>query len=568
MAINATYPRFKAFDANGDPLSGGLLYTYLAGTSTKRTTFQDIAQTTPHTNPIILDSNGEALIYLASGEYKFVLNNPNPTPPETPDDIVWTVDDIASLTYASYLTSKTENYTLANNDLSGHWTFSNQGATGEVVLTLPQGQADYSVSFIVTAAYNLKVAATNNERFRWQRLQGAQNGYVESDEIGTAWTIRWSGTEWVITTLAGTLGADGTTEWFLLPIPATGDHGKVPMVNVAEDWYVLGALSPYGQNLLHNSAFRINQRNNYISAVNQHIADRWLAYIDGTVTSMYGLPAQAVLPEDAAIYQKSKSYLFIRKTTGTSNTLIRAYQVDADPWKYAGRTVTFSGMYRVTGQVANGDELIRVSVLIRATSGGTDEWAVASVAATVDGTWRPFSVTVDASSIPSSIITTGFSSVRIELNSALGIDDGCVLGLACLKAEVGDTATPWVDEGVSRAWLDCLPYCWTPVKNDGVAEADWFIPGICRIAGEAIFRFVAPVPMITSTPALTISAATDFQVQYSSWAQLSGLTFDTGQPDNNSAFTLKGTCSGPAAGTAVMLGRYTNAPLIRFSSGW
>ena len=61
--------RQRYFDSNARPLAGGLLYTYAAGTSTPKTTFTDAAGTTPHANPIVLDTNGEALIFW-SGSYR------------------------------------------------------------------------------------------------------------------------------------------------------------------------------------------------------------------------------------------------------------------------------------------------------------------------------------------------------------------------------------------------------------------------------------------------------------------------------------------------------------------
>lgn len=56
------------------PLVGGNLYTYAAGTSTPKTTWQDAAGATPNTNPITLDSTGSALIFW-SGNYKIVLKD-------------------------------------------------------------------------------------------------------------------------------------------------------------------------------------------------------------------------------------------------------------------------------------------------------------------------------------------------------------------------------------------------------------------------------------------------------------------------------------------------------------
>lgn len=56
------------------PLIGGKLYTYTAGTSTPKATWQDAAGTIQNTNPITLDSTGSALIFW-SGNYKVVLKD-------------------------------------------------------------------------------------------------------------------------------------------------------------------------------------------------------------------------------------------------------------------------------------------------------------------------------------------------------------------------------------------------------------------------------------------------------------------------------------------------------------
>jgi hypothetical protein len=63
-------------DANGAPLTGGLIYTYLAGTSTPATTYTTRDGTTNNTNPIVLDAAGRtpAEIWLDGGVlYKFLL---------------------------------------------------------------------------------------------------------------------------------------------------------------------------------------------------------------------------------------------------------------------------------------------------------------------------------------------------------------------------------------------------------------------------------------------------------------------------------------------------------------
>lgn len=65
------------FDNNGNPLSGGKIYTYEAGTTTPLATYTSSTGVTAHTNPIVLDSGGRVPaggeIWNAAQLYKFVL---------------------------------------------------------------------------------------------------------------------------------------------------------------------------------------------------------------------------------------------------------------------------------------------------------------------------------------------------------------------------------------------------------------------------------------------------------------------------------------------------------------
>lgn len=70
------------FDNNGNPLTGGKLYTYAAGTTTPQATYTSAAGSTFHTNPIVLDAAGRvpgsSEIWLADSQiYKFVLKDSN-----------------------------------------------------------------------------------------------------------------------------------------------------------------------------------------------------------------------------------------------------------------------------------------------------------------------------------------------------------------------------------------------------------------------------------------------------------------------------------------------------------
>ncbi len=81
------------FDNNGRPLVGGKLFTYAAGTSSKRTTYGDSSLSLVNANPIILNFRGECDVWIPPNvAYKFVLSPPTDTDP--PTQSIWTVDQI------------------------------------------------------------------------------------------------------------------------------------------------------------------------------------------------------------------------------------------------------------------------------------------------------------------------------------------------------------------------------------------------------------------------------------------------------------------------------------------
>lgn len=88
--LQAPPPRLQFFDDNGNPLTGGRLYTYLAGTTTPIATYADAAGTTVNANPIILDARGETIVWLESFAYKFVLR-------DAADVLIWTSDSIVGI---------------------------------------------------------------------------------------------------------------------------------------------------------------------------------------------------------------------------------------------------------------------------------------------------------------------------------------------------------------------------------------------------------------------------------------------------------------------------------------
>ena len=64
-------PKQQWIDANGNPLSGAKLFTYSAGTSTKKTTYTDDTGGVANSNPIVLNSAGQCPsgVYGSAGAY-------------------------------------------------------------------------------------------------------------------------------------------------------------------------------------------------------------------------------------------------------------------------------------------------------------------------------------------------------------------------------------------------------------------------------------------------------------------------------------------------------------------
>jgi len=103
-------PKLQFFDLNGAPLSGGLLYTYAAGTTTPLASYTDSTGNFANTNPIVLDSRGEANVWLEGAIYKFALYT-------SVGVLIWTVDNINGSTFSSNATG--DGTTLAFSVVNG-----------------------------------------------------------------------------------------------------------------------------------------------------------------------------------------------------------------------------------------------------------------------------------------------------------------------------------------------------------------------------------------------------------------------------------------------------------------
>lgn len=112
-------------DNSGNPLTGGLLYTYAAGTTTPEITYTTINGTTQNSNPIVMDAAGrlESEVWLTGGvAYKLILR-------DSAGGLLGTYDDIYGI-----------------NDLSTN------GVAWADVTSTPTTLAGYGITDGITAA--------------------------------------------------------------------------------------------------------------------------------------------------------------------------------------------------------------------------------------------------------------------------------------------------------------------------------------------------------------------------------------------------------------------------------
>lgn len=109
MYVRLTYPKIQAFDSNGDFAVLYEIHTYHAGLATAMTTYSDRLLTVPNANPVVLNSRGEADIYIGEAA-KLVFTAPggDPTSP------IWTVDYVGEQ-QSTFVTGSATPVTANNN---------------------------------------------------------------------------------------------------------------------------------------------------------------------------------------------------------------------------------------------------------------------------------------------------------------------------------------------------------------------------------------------------------------------------------------------------------------------
>ena len=143
--VFAFTPKFQAFTSGGALANGYKLFAYAAGTSTKQNTYTDSTGNSANTNPVVLDSRGEANVWLDTTLlYKLLLTLDTEADP--PINNIWSVDSFGVYQAVGSFTSL---------------TVSSTGAAGGPALTVQ----DLAGAYQVVGANCLNNAATPTTQF-------------------------------------------------------------------------------------------------------------------------------------------------------------------------------------------------------------------------------------------------------------------------------------------------------------------------------------------------------------------------------------------------------------------
>jgi hypothetical protein len=198
MAGLTPSPKQQIFGTDGLPLVGGKIYTYAGGTSTPIATYTDSTAGTANTNPIILDSYGQANIWLINTTtYKFVVKT-------AADVLLYTVDNISIPLDA---------LSLASPPPIGNTT-PNTGAFTTLSAT---GAATFATTLNVTGAVTLGSSLTMAGQLTLNNTGAAKLSVGTTGQRPTAVTgmVRYNST-------TGKFEGYGATAWGALGGGATG----------------------------------------------------------------------------------------------------------------------------------------------------------------------------------------------------------------------------------------------------------------------------------------------------------------------------------------------------------
>lgn len=144
MAIAINGPKFYAWDRDGSPLAYGKVYTYEAGTTTPKATYTGEDGSVANTNPVILNGEGYASIYL-DGSYNIIVK-------DSEENTIYSQDPVSSNLNQEWVNCVTASYVSTSSVImSGNHVAE---YTEERSARVSNQSTGYAYSRIVSAVYS------------------------------------------------------------------------------------------------------------------------------------------------------------------------------------------------------------------------------------------------------------------------------------------------------------------------------------------------------------------------------------------------------------------------------
>lgn len=474
------------FDNSGDPLNGGLIYTYEPGTTTNKTTYQDATLVTAHANPIVLDAYGRPpsnAIWL-SGETKFVVKTSAGVTLFTLDNINPDLSTTGQFTVAS----KSDNYTIVAADSSKLLVMTVAGKTFSTSATITELGNGFNV-YLMNATTGLLTFDPNS-------TETVHRG----DTSGTTLTIPPGAVARIV--------SDGSSVWY-----ASITASAVAVVN---------------PNYLLNAGFQVAQNGASFTSTttpansdDTYLLDQWILLSDGNDivdVTQHTTAANIVPGAYAAIALDVETDL---KKAGILQ-ILDAKRTAALFKQGAGKcSLSF---YAKTSDATN-YTLIRAGVV--AWSGTADAptsdiisaWNAEGANPTLIANWTFENTPAALSALTTSV--QRFTIENIDLDTAstanlavfIWMDDmtngvGDIVYISGVKLEAGAVCTPYVERSYSEEYWDCLEYLWM-IRRTVTAEN--IATGVVQSATDALLHVPFPRAMRT-TPTLSVSNVAHFTV--------------------------------------------------------
>jgi len=183
-------PFVRALDANGDPVSGALLYVFEAGTTTPVTTYSDSSLSAAQAHPLEANSAGEfEQSFLESGSYKIRVSDADEVTLNETDNVRMAArpDDPVFLPDQASILADTSSY--------DDGTYIISQADGSRFLVLSSGATDYDVTnaggeklqYVNRDYLTVSELLSSNEQARGAGASwsAAGFGYVEAESAAT-----------------------------------------------------------------------------------------------------------------------------------------------------------------------------------------------------------------------------------------------------------------------------------------------------------------------------------------------------------------------------------------------